>query len=191
MPSRKRKRMVIRDPSVLRALKSPVRQEIVDVLDRSGALSVRELAEELGRKAASLYYHVHDLALAGVIVEVGTRPSGKRTEAVYDLAAEKVLIDRGARSPEFLKELSALHRSALRRAERELAAAVAEPSAGGDPEKSATLLRMSARLRPDKAAVARRKMMELTRYLSDNSDAEAPDAYALTVAFVRVNAGRG
>lgn len=183
---RKRKRLVIRDPATLRAIRSPVRHEIVEALDRLGASSVAEIAGELGRKAASLYYHIHDLTDAGILIEVGKKPSARRTESVYDLAAEKVIIDRRTRSPEFLEELQGLHRSALRRAEREMAAAVRHPASESRPENSAVLLRMSVRLSPGNASEARRRMLELVDFLSEQNEPEAPDAFALTLAFAHL-----
>ncbi len=73
--AKKKRTLVIRDAAVLRALRTPLRQEILSALDRPGGASVRELATTLGRKPASLYYHVHDLVRVG-LVEGGRYAAG-------------------------------------------------------------------------------------------------------------------
>lgn len=71
------------------ALASPVRDQIVQVVVNHVAaspgegVSIREIAEQLGRKAGSLYRHMQELCDAGLIREVGTRPSGGRDATMY------------------------------------------------------------------------------------------------------------
>ena len=71
----------------LKALVSPVRQDIVDTLQTLGTASTTDLAEQLGRPADGLYYHVRALLKAGLVVPAGTRPQGGRNEALYRTAA--------------------------------------------------------------------------------------------------------
>src|SRR5689334_1813461 len=76
----------IRRREQIAALASPVRQEIVDMVQASGPLSVAELAGLLGRPADGLYYHVKALAKVGLLVERagrGVRNGRGRTEAVF------------------------------------------------------------------------------------------------------------
>jgi hypothetical protein len=51
------------------------------------------VARQLDRPADSLYRHFEKIVATGVVVETGTRPTGKRIERVYDLIAD----DLGAR----------------------------------------------------------------------------------------------
>lgn len=73
----------IRDPEQLRALRSSVRQEIVDTVQSLGACSAAEIARELGRPADGLYYHLKALLQVGLLEEAGTRQSHGRSEALY------------------------------------------------------------------------------------------------------------
>lgn len=81
--SRPGKSFVISRPAQIEALISPARQEIVDSAAASGPLSVREMAEALGRKPSSIYYHVSALLETGLLVETGRRRTGRREEAIY------------------------------------------------------------------------------------------------------------
>jgi len=74
---------VIRRPEQIRALRSPVRQEIVDTVQSLGACSVADVARELGRHADGLYYHVRALVRVDLLRPAGTRSEGGRSEALY------------------------------------------------------------------------------------------------------------
>jgi DNA-binding transcriptional ArsR family regulator len=65
-----RKRALIEDANEIDLLASPTRIEIVDTLEALGtAVTVAELAAELGRPADGLYYHLRQLADGGLIDE--------------------------------------------------------------------------------------------------------------------------
>lgn len=65
-----KKRGVVEDADEIGLLASPARIEIVDTLEAQGsAISVAELARQLGRPADSLYYHLRQLADGGLIEE--------------------------------------------------------------------------------------------------------------------------
>lgn len=79
-------RRAIADPAQIRLLSSPVRQEMVDTLAAlGGEASVAMLAEQLGRPADGLYYHLRALVKGGLVREVAT-PEGE--ERLYRLAGE-------------------------------------------------------------------------------------------------------
>ncbi|WP_369059474.1 helix-turn-helix domain-containing protein [Caulobacter sp. 73W] len=62
---------LVRDPAQVRLLSSPARQEIVDTLSAlGGEASVASLADELGRPADGLYYHLRALVAGGLVEEV-------------------------------------------------------------------------------------------------------------------------
>ncbi len=184
MASRKRS-LVVRDAGQLRALRTPLRQEMVRTLARLEACTVRELADELGREPAALYYHVHALVDSGIVRETGKRETGTRPESVYSLVAERILIDRTEASEPFLSALADLQRAALRTAERELVAALEARDPKG-PDGSPTLLRLASRLKPRQAARATKMLHELVEFLAANDDREAGDTYSLTAAFARL-----
>ena len=57
------------EPRRLSALASPVRIELVGVLQTRGPSSIREMALALDRPADGLYHHVRILLKAGLLVE--------------------------------------------------------------------------------------------------------------------------
>jgi predicted transcriptional regulator len=187
MPAQTKRRLVIRDAEKLRALRTPLRREIIEALLRLGSASVKDVAAELERAPAALYYHVHELERVGLIREVEKRSAGKRHEIVYGPVAPKVEIDRTVRKPSFVEALTDLQRSTLRTAEREMARALEGPRAGR--AEAASLIRLTARLKPRAARQARRKLRELARFLAENDDPKAADTYALTAALVPVTRG--
>jgi len=74
----------IRDPAQIRLLASPVRQELVDTLaSLGGEATVASLAEQLGRPADGLYYHLQLLTEGGLLNE----EAGSNGERVFRLAA--------------------------------------------------------------------------------------------------------
>ena len=77
----------MRDPAQIRALRSPLRQEIVDVAQALAPCAVADLARELGRPADGLYYHVRALVAAGLLVSAGERGIGRQREALYATVA--------------------------------------------------------------------------------------------------------
>jgi predicted transcriptional regulator len=69
----------------IRALSTPIRQDIVDTIAALGSCSVAELADVLGRPADGLYYHVNALQSARLIsVSVATRGSRRKRRLSID-----------------------------------------------------------------------------------------------------------
>jgi len=177
--------LVVRDPAVVRAMRTPLRQELLAALERLGTASVKEIAVETGRAPASLYYHVYELARAGLIREAGRRPAGRRPESVYELTAARIVIDRRERSAAFIEAVADLKRATLRTAERELLAALKRPSGGAGPGAPALLLRLTARLTPGDARKADIMLRQLAAFLEKTGNPKGRDTYAFTGAFVR------
>lgn len=181
----RKKTLFIRSAKQIRALRTPLRQEIAQALMGLGACTVGELADELGREPAALYYHVHALAKAGIVVEGDERRGGGRPERMYRLAADRIIIDRGETSKAFLSALSDLQRATLRAAERELEA-VLTARGPKNVRNAPTLLRLASHLKPQHAARATKMLHELVEFLAEHDDAEAGDIYSLTAAFTRL-----
>jgi len=84
MAKRRLDSRAISDPNRIRVLASPVRHELVDTLSAlGGTASVAALAEQLGRPADGLYYHLRVLCKAGLVQEIDG-PEG--AERLYRLA---------------------------------------------------------------------------------------------------------
>jgi hypothetical protein len=120
---RSRTTFLIREPRQIEALGSPARQEVLDGLQAMGPCSVAALAELLGRAPDSLYYHVRKLQRVGLVVPCGTRDTGTRAEALFDVPGLMV-IDYEPETARERARLARLVASALRIAERDFRAAL-------------------------------------------------------------------
>ena len=76
---------VIRRPDELRALASPVRQELVAALGALQPCTVVQLGEHLGRLPVSLYYHLRKLEEVGLVIEAGRQPTEGADQALYQI----------------------------------------------------------------------------------------------------------
>jgi DNA-binding transcriptional ArsR family regulator len=81
--------LVLRRRDQLDAMASPPRVALFQQLTAGGPASIADLARALGRSPHSLYYHVHALENAGVLIRTQKRRGG-RTEAVYAAAARHI-----------------------------------------------------------------------------------------------------
>ena len=75
-------RRTISSSAQLRALASGARQEILDLLARTGPASAADLGRLLQRPPDGLYYHLRALVRAG-LVRAGSRVREGRSEALY------------------------------------------------------------------------------------------------------------
>ena len=115
----RRQTHLIRSKKQLAALAAAARQEIVDVLEQMGTVSVAELAAALGRPADALYFHLRALTRAGLVRNAGyrARPGGK--EALYRTVAPELRLQYEPRSAANRKGVSAIAASMLRLAIRD------------------------------------------------------------------------
>jgi len=185
MSVRKKRTLVIRDPKMVRALRTPLRREILEALIRLRSSSVKDLGAEIGRTPAALYYHVHELARVGLIRETEKRGGGKRRQSMYEPVAGRIVIDRTVRTGPFIGALADLQRSTLRTAERELARALESAQRAGVPRAdAASLIRSTARLKLKAAKQAQKKLRDLAQFIAENDDPSAAGTYAVTAALV-------
>ncbi len=185
MPPRKPKILLIREPRQVRALRTPLRQELLQELSLLRSASVKELASALGKPAASLYYHVHELEKAGLIRGKASRRSGTKQETVYETTAERIRIDRTKRTKAFVEALGDLHRTALNQASREVASALARGS-GDASDDSLMLVRLSARLSQQDVRKARRMLNELAAFIGERDSSGNEETFSFTAAMAKL-----
>jgi hypothetical protein len=94
----------ITDPAAIAALASPVRQELFDTLEALGrTATIAELAEQLGRPADGLYYHVEVMRRAGLLAAAPLgRSRAGRSERRYRIpgpAARQIGLGYRPRDP--------------------------------------------------------------------------------------------
>jgi hypothetical protein len=132
-------------PEQREALTSPLRLEIIGQFIGPTPLSVRDLAERMGRTPHSIYYHVHFLARVGLLREVGPRAAGAgRSEILYQPMLDTIAIDStdpGA-GPAIRRTMAAAFRMAERDLDTALESSGQRPPA--DPPGIATRLHFRA-----------------------------------------------
>lgn len=180
-----RQRQIIRKVEQVRALRTPIRQRVLSALQELGPCSVREVAETLGWKPASLYYHVKQLVDVGLAAEVDQRPAHHRSEAIYEAVAREVEVDPTIRTPTFLDALWDTYRAALRACERWLERALQAEHAGTGPRRDTAVRQWIIRLAPEHVDELRKRIEDLDRFIAENDNAEAADRYALTLVWSR------
>ena len=118
----------ISNPRHVRVLASPARHELVDTLSAlGGTASVAALAEQLGRHADGLYYHLRVLCRAGLVQEIeGTSAGEKRYRLAGTGRAPLRLAYHTGRGGN-ASALSGYARGLLQVAERDFTRALAMP----------------------------------------------------------------
>ena len=124
MTGRKRDTYVVRRRDQRQALSSPIRLEILGHFTNPDGTSIAEIAQRMGRPAGTLYYHFRLLEHVGLLQQVGTRPRGKRPEALYEPVAPRIALASGTGSEPQVRALVKTMSAAFRMAERDLEAAL-------------------------------------------------------------------
>ncbi len=179
---------IITEQAEIEALVSPVRGLLLSTLCSSGPCSVGELATLVGRKPRALYYHLDALVACGLVVEVGTRPTRRRQETLYDAVADTVMVDEHAvATPEWLDAHRRAIAAALRQAIRVHDAALVDPTTvtGGDyPELR--MQTMQAQLTPEGMRRVMDKLEELLSTVREEREKRSGRFYSLTLSFAPV-----
>lgn len=108
----------ITDLEQFKALTSPVRGEILDIVNLMGPLSIAEMAEYVGKPIDSLYYHVRKLVRVGLLVNVAKRKSKRQMESIYDLAGRPMFLQYVPSQTEYVENVIKSIASMLRLTER-------------------------------------------------------------------------
>lgn len=170
----------ISDPAAIAAIASPVRQELLDTLEALGGVAtVAELAEQLGRPADGLYYHVEILRRAGLFVAAPRgRSRAGRSERRYRTpvpSGRKLALVYRPRDPRNAAGLRGVVRGMLRIARRDFERALAGGATVNGPQRelwaarvtgwvsdaelaeiNRLLVRLSARMRGTRGGVRQR-----------------------------------
>jgi predicted ArsR family transcriptional regulator len=115
----KTRTFVIRGETRLGVLAAASRQEIVDVLEQMGTVSVAELAAALGRPADALYFHLRALTRVGLVRNAGYRTRRGRKEALYCTVAPELQLKYEPHNGANRKGVCAIVASMLRLANRD------------------------------------------------------------------------
>lgn len=152
-------RNLVSRPAQLRALASPARQELLDLLARIGPASAADLARLVRRPADGLYYHLRALRRAGLVTDAGTRLRTGRPEALFQSAHRQPMIRHdpgpGGNSP----GVTAIVASMLRLGSRDFRRAAASASVRtSGPRRELWALRVTGWLSPRELGRVNRRM---------------------------------
>lgn len=95
----------------IRALASPVRQEIVDGLSAMGPVSISTLARTLGRSPNALYFHIRKLEKLGLVVSRDNPGARGRPSQVYDVPGRPMALAYRPGEPKTREPMAKLVRS--------------------------------------------------------------------------------
>lgn len=146
----------------LAAVASPVRQELIDLLARTGPASVAELGTLIRRPADGLYYHLRELRRAGLVASAGARLRQGRSEALFRAVRRQPSLrhDPSPRgnSPAVATIVTSMLRLGIRDFKK-AAASTAVRTQG--PQRELWALRVTGWLSPAQLARVNRRMIAL------------------------------
>ncbi len=186
----------IKDKGQRAAVASPLRLEILGLFVSADPLAISDMAALMNRTAGSLYHHVRILEQAGFLKQTGTRPKGKRHEALYLPTATRFEFDTSSGEEDVIAGAVKVMATGFRMAERDLEAALRSdnrPMEGPDPDFYA--FRLHLRASPELLAKINKHMnavLELLRPNEKTSSKFGPDDQhvSLTLALLPIK-GRG
>ena len=189
----KRKKVVrIRRPEQIQVLNSAVAIGIIDVLRQRGAATVAELGPRLGRSPNSLHYHMRKLLKTGFVHEVGSRRSGARTEAIYDVVADTFVGENAPFTPRLRKLTCDAVASLTRLANRNFAKAAGGAKKLFERGKYRNILatRKTARLTRTQLAAVNRHIEALTEIFDKNIGSDAGELFGITLVMTPLDEGK-
>jgi DNA-binding transcriptional ArsR family regulator len=181
-----KKEHVITQTKQLSAAASPVRVQILGVMEAVGDCSAADLAEHMDRPVQSLYYHLKKLESVGLIDQTGFRGEGVRREALYRPAAKSISVAANSSARGFDGALAKGAGATLRLANREYVAGL---ETKGVKRTGATrelgIRRRVARLTPDKAQKLNGMLDRVDDFLRKNATGEG-NLYGVTTVLCPV-----
>jgi len=140
-------RSLIAGRAQLRALASPARQEILDLLVRTGPASASTLSRMVGRPADGLYYHLRELLRVGLVREAGAEDGAGRKAVIYRASHREPALDHDAAPGGNSTDVTAIVASMLRLGIRDFKRGAALPGVRTrEPGRELWALRVTGRL---------------------------------------------
>lgn len=174
------------------AVASPLRLEIVGLFVGTDPLAISDMADLMNRPAGSLYHHVRILEEAGILKKTGTRPKGKRHEALYIPTASRFEYDTSSGGEEAITSTVKLMATSFRMAERDLEAALRSDKRPMErPDGDFFASRLHMRASPERLAQINKHLNAVLDLMTPNEDTSSQygpdDQYvSLTLALLPI-----
>lgn len=183
----------IPSPKQWGVLVAPVRLEILEVMRMIAPCSIKDISHALDRPADTLYRHIAKLIAAEVVVEREIRRSGRRSEQIYDLAADDFRpgfkdARGGAANKAYNDTFQAIFKIASRTARD---SALAGELVGGGEERNIIGKIEHAWLSPAEFAEVRDMMMRVKDYMDARKGRREGRLYLAAVVALPVTRKRG
>lgn len=131
------------------ALASPLRLEIIGLFTHPEPLSIADMAQLMGRTPGSLYHHVGILEKAGLLLRTGSRPKGKRHEALFGPVASRIEMEAPPGDADAAADAVKALSAAFRMTERDLEAALQDDTCVREgPQRNLVASRLHMRASP-------------------------------------------
>ena len=169
--TKQRKKLVIRTDAHWEAVSNPTRAEMLEVLSASGTtpISIREIADAMGRSAGLIHHHMPVLQEAGLVLECEPRQLENRQEKTFIEAGAKWVYDIKSDPEAFVKGFLKKAKAASRANERSLEKAMASQSTAGlaAMHRNDVLRTETGRLSAEEAAAVREHIDAIMAIFSD------------------------
>jgi DNA-binding transcriptional ArsR family regulator len=178
------KRVSLHGSVPLRALASPIRQEIVTALGE-GPATVKEIATRLGRTRQALHYHIEQLVAAGIASVVGERGSGPAKERVFRISAKRIQVGAGP-SGKDVDAAQAATAALLRLTQREVRSALRRERLRHSETSKIVVMRAKCRLDSRGLAQLQKLIGDIDKHLRTAGRPDRHPTYALTIVLAPV-----
>ena len=159
----------------LEAMVSARRHDIVDRLAASGPMSIKELAMQFGAQPSSLYHHMAILLEAGLVIEAGSRMSGKRRELLYNTPAPRMRLIQALIDDRYRDILIDIGNALTRQMGRDFAGGFAHPDTNHEGQgRNHGFFRLVGRPSPAQIAQINACLAEIGERLWSSSKADEP-----------------
>lgn len=184
-------RYILESLSQLQAISSPIKQEIIDVIQSRGPSSISDIAEELGRPADGLYYHVKALLKEHLLIEVGASKKAGQRKKRYDTSRSGSLMEAGydQSDPDKIMAMNQIVSSMLKIAMKDYSAGINSTAAVVEGEgRNLSACRIKGRLTDGEVRKVNRLLAELFSVFSHQKKDSSENLYSIAWVLAPIEA---
>ena len=157
----------------LRCLASATRMDIVDHLAGRGPMSIKQLAQAIGRQPSALYHHLDKLLAVDLVREAGRRVANRKQELLYATPSRRMRLRRALEGGEHGEVMREIVGSLCRQAERDFARGQGKRSASAEGSaRNLGFFRLVARPGPARLARINALLEEVGELLWQEEDGD-------------------